>query len=97
MVKAPAAGDYRVQSVYGGVERVYEPSEAELAAARAVVAAVPNTPPESLLIARVDFVRDEVGTLRVMELELIEPYLYPEQGPQMGVVFAEALERALAL
>jgi hypothetical protein len=26
-----------------------------------------------------------------MELELIEPYLYPEQGPDMGDLFAKAL------
>ena len=95
LVKAPAAGDYRVQSVYGGVEQVYRPSEDELLVAQAAVAAVPGVRPEDLLIARVDLVRDEAGVLRLMELELIEPYLYPEQGPQMGEVFAEALASVL--
>jgi hypothetical protein len=41
-------------------------------------------------------VRAPDGGLVVMELELIEPYLYPEQGPRMGELFAEALERRLA-
>jgi hypothetical protein len=35
------------------------------------------------------------GELVLMELELVEPYLYPEQGPGMGETFAGALERAL--
>jgi len=95
LVKAPASGDYRVQSVYGGVERVYRPSAEEQACARAVVEAVPGVQSAELLIARVDLVRDEQGTLRLMELELIEPYLYPEQGPELGERFADALSALL--
>ena len=36
------------------------------------------------------------GELAVMELELIEPYLYPEQNPNLGPVFAGALVKLLA-
>ena len=35
------------------------------------------------------------GRLALMELELIEPYLYPEQGPGMGTRFASALKARL--
>ena len=35
------------------------------------------------------------GELLVMELELVEPYLYPEQGPELGARFGEALARRL--
>jgi glutathione synthase/RimK-type ligase-like ATP-grasp enzyme len=90
--KVPARGDYRVQSRFGAREHVHVPSPAEIALARRVVDAVGV----ELLYARVDMVRAPDGGLVVMELELIEPYLYPEQGPRMGELFAEALERRLA-
>ncbi|MEZ5976891.1 MAG: hypothetical protein R3F34_01555 [Planctomycetota bacterium] len=87
VLKVPAAGDYRVQSMYGARERAHVPSDADLALARSVLAHVEA----DLLHARVDLVRGDDGTLRVMELELVEPYLYPEQGPELGRVFADAL------
>lgn len=89
--KLPQAGDYRVQAMYGGRERVYEPSAVELALAKSVIAAIS----EPLLYARVDMLRRPDGGLALMELELIEPYLYPEQGPHMGETFAAALERMI--
>jgi len=94
--KLPRPGDYRVQSMYGAREEVYEPCAEELALAEAVLAKAPG----DLLYARVDFLWDTPAegeaSLRLIELELIEPYLYPEQGPAMGATFARALQRALA-
>lgn len=87
--KRPAPGDYRVQSLYGGREEPLRPSAEDLAQARAVLAAIPG--PEAPLYARVDLVRGPDGRLLLMELELIEPYLYPEQGPELGPLLAEAL------
>ncbi len=89
--KLPLAGDYRVQSIYGASELDYLPRQGECELARAVLAAVPGVAPAALLQARVDLVRHPDGALRVMELELIEPYLYPVQGPGMGARFARAL------
>jgi hypothetical protein len=89
--KIPQFGDYRVQSVFGGREKTYRPSPEEIATAQAVVDAVEGP----LLYARVDLVRLPDGRLAVIELELVEPYLYPEQGPEMGEVFASALVRLL--
>lgn len=91
VLKTPAQGDYRIQSMFGGSERKYTPSEDDLALARGVLAAVKGP----LLYARVDMVRDLQGRLAVMELEVIEPYLYPDQGPHMGESFASALVRLL--
>ncbi len=85
--KIPQLGDYRVQSVFGGKEKSYRPSPDEIATAQAVVDAVDGP----LLYARVDLVRLPDGRLAVIELELVEPYLYPEQGPEMGDGFARAL------
>lgn len=90
-LKRSAPGDYRVQSMYGGKEVIHEPSAAELAQAAAVLQAVE----EPLLYARVDVMRGADGELLLMELELIEPYLYPEQGPRLGETFAAALHRLL--
>lgn len=85
-------GDYRIQSIYGGTERAHAPSAEEREAAQAVLAALPFPAP---LYARIDMVRLEGGALAVMEVELIEPYLYPEQGPELGDRLAAALARRI--
>lgn len=87
-LKRPAAGDYRVQSEYGGYEAVHTPSADELALAQTVIDSVDG----DLLYARVDMLRGLDGKLALIELELIEPYLYPEQGPEFGANFAKALK-----
>ncbi len=88
LVKRAADGDYRIQSLYGGREEVYEPSADDLASAQKVCDAVPFSTP---LYARIDMLRMDDGALAVMEAELIEPYLYPVQGPQLGELLAEAI------
>ncbi|MEE4288404.1 MAG: hypothetical protein V2J14_03460 [Erythrobacter sp.] len=92
LVKRPQTGDYRVQSLYGGREEVHHPSPADRAAAQAVIDALPFDTP---LYARIDMVRMDQGGLALMEAELIEPYLYPIQGPQLGARLASALARRL--
>ncbi|GAA2776827.1 hypothetical protein GCM10019017_24190 [Streptomyces showdoensis] len=52
----------------------YQPTDEEISAALAALAAVPT--PESPLFARVDLVLDETRKPVVMELELIEPNLF---------------------
>jgi glutathione synthase/RimK-type ligase-like ATP-grasp enzyme len=90
--KRPAAGDYRIQSLYGGREETHEPSPEEAAAAYSILAALPFDAP---LYARIDMLRGEDGGLLLMEAELIEPYLYPEQGPQLGERLAQAVAKRL--
>ena len=41
--------------------------------------------------------RGEDGALRLMELELIEPYLYPLEGPELGPRLAAAIAKRLSL
>ena len=89
--KLPAKGDYRVQSEFGGREEIHVPTADELKLASAVLACVEG----DLLYARVDMLRGLDGKLALIELELIEPYLYPEQGPDMGAAFARALKALL--
>lgn len=89
--KIAAPGDYRIQSIYGGTEVDAAPSPEDIAAAQAVIAAIPGETP---LYARVDMIRQD-GALAVMEAELIEPYLYPRQGPRLGEMLAQAVLKRL--
>lgn len=91
--KRASDGDYRVQSTYGGTEFAYTPSAAEWRAAQRVIDLLDEQP----LYARVDMIRNEPGHLVLMEIELIEPYLYPEQGPDLGTHMANAVAQRLGL
>lgn len=84
--KHPAAGDYRVQSDYGGREAVYQPTDADCGLAEQIVRLVDPLP----FYARVDMLRAPHGGLELMELELIEPFLFPLQGPALGDRIAQA-------
>ena len=90
--KCAAEGEYRIQSLYGGTEVDHTPSPDEAAAAKAIITALPFDPP---LYARIDMLRMEDGALAIMEAEMIEPYLYPVQGPQLGERLAEAVAKRL--
>lgn len=96
-VKRPKSGDYRIQSIHGGTEETYQPSAAEIQTAQQVVAALDVVP----LYARVDLLRGDDGELKLIELELIEPYLYlphadSSDGTNTGAErFAAALSRRL--
>ena len=72
LIKRPKKGDYRIQSVYGGSEETYVPRSEERGSARAVLDALDFTP----LYARIDLLRGRDGKLKLIELEMIEPYLY---------------------
>lgn len=93
LLKRPVGGDYRVQSLYGGTEQAITPSTTDLAAAEGIMTALPFPTP---LYARIDMVRGDHGALLLMEAELIEPYLYPMQGPELGQMMAAAIARRLA-
>ncbi|MGP9022642.1 ATP-grasp domain-containing protein [Streptomyces sp. BR1] len=67
----------------------YEPTQAELHAARAALAAVP--PPGDLLFARVDLALGENRQPMVMELELVEPNLFLDTDPRGLERFVEAV------
>jgi glutathione synthase/RimK-type ligase-like ATP-grasp enzyme len=88
--KVPAAGEYRIQVIHGGSEVAYAPSAEEIAAAQAFIDALP-TP---ALAARVDMVPHR-GQLLLMELEVIEPHLFPTFGPDLGPRLATACARLI--
>ncbi len=72
VLKRAKSGDYRIQSLYGGTEETYQPKSDELASAQAILDALDFEP----LYARVDLLRGNDGMLKLIELELLEPYLY---------------------
>ena len=89
LIKRARGGDYRIQSLYGGTETPLDPAPADRAAAAGIMAMLPFDQPP--LYARIDMDRLDHGALAVIEAELIEPYLYPEQGPQFGALWAEGV------
>ncbi len=89
IIKRPADNDYRIQTTYGGTEAVAEPSGADLKTAGSIVQMI-DPPP---LYARVDMLRNPDGDLCLMELELIEPFLYPLQGPEFADRIFSALRK----
>ncbi|CAB9503478.1 expressed unknown protein [Seminavis robusta] len=80
LVKRPKKGDYRVQGLFGGTEETYDPTDAELQDAQAVLDTLTIKP----LYARVDLLRGTDGGLKLIELEMVEPYLYLPLAPGEG-------------
>jgi glutathione synthase/RimK-type ligase-like ATP-grasp enzyme len=76
LIKQCGPGEYRVHKEYGGTEQPYKPSAAEIELAGQFIDALPARP----LACRVDFIRDGKGLL-LMELEAIEPFLFPHHEP----------------
>jgi len=93
LIKRAQPGDYRIQSTYGGREEKITPSTDDLAAARAIIGTLDEAP----LYGRVDMLRGEGGGLLLMELEVIEPYLYPVEGPELGERMAAGIARRLGI
>ena len=88
--KRPAAGDYRVQDMYGGTVHAHTPTMAERTLAEAVL----QHAPAATSYARVDLVSHE-GRPVLMELEAIEPELFLGATPDAAANFAAELARQL--
>jgi glutathione synthase/RimK-type ligase-like ATP-grasp enzyme len=93
VLKRPAAGDYRVQDDFGGTAELMEPPVAVLEGSAAALAAA-NTR-RAPVYARVDGVVSN-GRYLLMELELIEPYLFLPQAPSATDQLAAAVASRLS-
>lgn len=90
--KTAKAGDFRIQSQYGGrYATVPDPSPAAMALAERVLGAIE----EPLLYARIDMVQVTDSRWLLMEAELIEPDFYLSEAPDRGLLFAEAVRARL--
>ena len=90
--KRPAAGDYRVQDMYGGTVHAHAPSAAERALAEAVL----KLTPAPTTYARVDLV-NHAGAPALMEVEVIEPELFLGATANAASNFAAELQRQLSM
>jgi glutathione synthase/RimK-type ligase-like ATP-grasp enzyme len=90
VVKRPKTGDFRVQPHLGGVTLPSMPPPGAIALAKQALDAAPA----KATYARVDLVPDDEGTLRIMELELIEPALFLDNAPDGGAAFTRAILNA---
>lgn len=91
LVKRAADGEYRIQPAYGGKSAAVTPAAADIKQARTVLEALDEAP----LYARIDMVRADDGGLMLMELEAIEPNLFPSEGPRIGEMIGAALKKRL--
>lgn len=92
VTKVAVAGDFRVQPQYGGRVSAVTPQVEAHQAARRVLEAAGG----ALAYARIDLIRSLDGSLRLMELEVIEPDLFLPYAADGGAAFAEAVVRSLA-
>ncbi len=90
VLKSPAAADFRVQHYYGGTIQTLIPSDAMLSSAQALV----DRYAKNTLYARVDGVEID-GVFHLMELELIEPYLFLGLSDQAIPNYKAALQKRL--
>lgn len=94
--KWPAPNDYRVQSEFGGsVERV-TPDNSMLVCAQKALAAVQTLGYRDGCYARIDGVRSGSQFL-IMEIEMIEPFLFLTGADGSSERFAEVIARRLAV
>lgn len=97
VLKSPARGDFRVRAELGGSATAFEPPADLLRQVEALVTRAAAIVPGELLYARIDGVVSRGrhapdGTFLLMELELIEPFLFlgvANAGPR----FAAAIEQ----
>jgi len=87
VLKRPRPGDFRVQPHHGGVTVPCTPPPGAEQLARQALAAAPA----KAAYARIDIIPDDEGTLRIMELELIEPALFLDYAPGSEARFTKAI------
>ncbi|MCW2960714.1 MAG: hypothetical protein JWM90_1101 [Thermoleophilia bacterium] len=87
----------KYQRLEGGHEQAAaarQPTEEELALATRVLRTLPAYGERELVYARVDMAPDELGTLRLIELELVEPSLFLSMHEPALERFVQVLSRA---
>jgi glutathione synthase/RimK-type ligase-like ATP-grasp enzyme len=94
VLKRPAANDYRVQREFGGRVEFIAPDAATIEAAHDAAVAVKSLGFGDGAYARIDGVRSG-GAFLIMEVEMIEPFLFLKGTPGASERFAAAILRRL--
>jgi hypothetical protein len=84
--KKAKPGDFRVQDDFGGTVEALSPGMALIEQAQQIINCIKGP----LLFARVDGIERD-GQLMLMELELIEPFLFLQSNPHAIERFAHAI------
>ena len=92
VIKPPQQDDFRVQREHGGTSAAAVPAPSFVTQAQTIIEKI-DAP---LLYARVDGVERD-GQLLLMELELIEPFLFFGYDKKAPAIFASALTELLAI
>lgn len=87
-LRTPTGEEFRSQEERGAIVKLARPEARLLQRGRQAMDCVTPVP----LYARIDFVRDDQGDFRVMEVELIEPSLYLRMHPEAPGRFARAVD-----
>jgi glutathione synthase/RimK-type ligase-like ATP-grasp enzyme len=93
VMKTPLSGDYRTQGQYGAVERGVVAPDGAIEAAQVILSKADGAP---FTYARVDLVKGFGDEWLLMELELIEPWLYLPHDGQGGRHGAALAAKAIA-
>lgn len=88
VMKRAKAGDFRSHPIWGASVEKYIPSAEELGVGNVVLNAIDPTE-----YARIDFVNTSKGPL-IIEVELIDPFLFFDMFPETAEVFAEHIMRS---
>jgi glutathione synthase/RimK-type ligase-like ATP-grasp enzyme len=96
VLKRPAVNDYRVQSEFGGRSEAVRPGPELIASAQKVLSAVSELGYDGGLYARIDGVRSADRFL-VMEVEMVEPFLFLSHDPRASRRFADVVAMHPAL
>jgi glutathione synthase/RimK-type ligase-like ATP-grasp enzyme len=94
LMKTPKLGDYRSQTKYGAIETNIAPPPEALEAGKKILQSY--DPNNELGYARVDMVQNQDGQWLLMEMEMIEPYLYLPFDGTGGIKGAANFARAIA-
>lgn len=94
VLKRPAAGDYRVQSDFGGTAQAIHPDPDLIASAQRALSAAAALGHADIAYARVDGVVVQ-GRFLLMELEVIEPFLHLGERPDAAERFAACVHERL--
>ena len=92
ILKTPAPGEFRSQEERGSSLMAIQPEPGLLARANQAMEFISSLTSETLLYARLDFVRDASDDFVVMEAELIEPSLYLRMDDGAPERFARAID-----
>jgi len=90
ILKKPAKGNFLVQDLHGGTIHRVKPAEKLVKQAQVIFHQMQRDP----LVARVDLVDTKTGP-RVMEIEMIEPFLFFDHANSLAKTYAWATVRRL--